>query len=95
MPIYEYICEGCGDGTEAVQKISDPPLSTCLKCNGTLKRIISKTSFQLKGAGWYASDYKKAPSKAAAQPSKASAEAPGENKSGEAPETKPSVSKKE
>lgn len=62
MPIYEYVCAKCEAKTEAVQKFSDPPLSECPKCQGELKRIISRTSFQLKGAGWYSSDYKGKPS---------------------------------
>ncbi len=43
--------------TEAMQKIFDPPLVTCPKCKGSLKKVISNTSFILKGTGWYATDY--------------------------------------
>ena len=57
MPIYEYLCEDCGEITEAMQKVSDPPLVTCPKCKGSLKKVISNTSFILKGTGWYATDY--------------------------------------
>ena len=57
MPIYEYLCEDCGEITEAMQKVSDPPLVTCPKCKGNLKKVISNTSFILKGTGWYATDY--------------------------------------
>jgi putative FmdB family regulatory protein len=57
MPIYEYICEKCGSHTEAIQKVSDPPLKRCPKCRGKLEKIMSRTSFQLKGGGWYLSDY--------------------------------------
>lgn len=54
MPIYEYRCEACGQEFEELQKISDPPLSVCRKCGKPeLRRLISKTSFQLKGGGWY------------------------------------------
>jgi putative FmdB family regulatory protein len=59
MPVYEYSCNQCGQVTEALQKFSDPPLEVCGKCNGKLSKLISRTSFQLKGTGWYASDYKK------------------------------------
>ena len=57
MPIYEYVCEKCGSQIEASQKVSDPPLKKCQNCRGKLKKVISRTSLQLKGGGWYASDY--------------------------------------
>ncbi len=57
MPIYEYICEKCGAHIEVIQKVSDPPLKRCTKCRGKLEKTVSRTSFQLKGSGWYASDY--------------------------------------
>ncbi len=57
MPIYEYVCEKCGDHLEVIQKVGDEPLKRCKKCRGKLEKIISRTSFQLKGSGWYASDY--------------------------------------
>ena len=57
MPIYEYRCEKCGSHFEVIQKISDNPLKTCSSCKGRLTKLISQTSFQLKGSGWYATDY--------------------------------------
>ena len=57
MPVYEYQCTGCGEVTEAFQKISDAPLETCSKCQGHLKKLISQSSFHLKGSGWYVTDY--------------------------------------
>ena len=57
MPIYEYWCEKCGTHIEVIQKISDAPLKRCGKCRGKLEKTISRTSFQLKGSGWYATDY--------------------------------------
>jgi putative FmdB family regulatory protein len=57
MPIYEYKCEKCGSHIEVIQKISDPPLKRCGKCRGKLEKTISRTSFQLKGSGWYVTDY--------------------------------------
>jgi len=62
MPIYEYVCEKCGSHIEVMQKISDPPLKRCQKCRGKLGKSVSRTSFQLKGGGWYASDYSRKPS---------------------------------
>ncbi len=57
MPMYEYICEKCGSHIEVLQKISDPPLKRCTKCRGKLEKTVSRTSFQLKGSGWYVTDY--------------------------------------
>lgn len=57
MPIYEYICEKCGSHIEVIQRISDAPLKRCAKCRGKLEKTVSRTSFQLKGSGWYVTDY--------------------------------------
>lgn len=57
MPIYEYECEQCHQVFEVSQRMSDPPVSSH-ECGSTqVKRLISRTSFQLKGSGWYASGY--------------------------------------
>ncbi len=59
MPIYEYRCEGCGYELEAIQKFSDAPLTDCPTCGRPeLKKLISTAGFQLKGTGWYATDFK-------------------------------------
>jgi putative FmdB family regulatory protein len=57
MPIYEYVCEKCSHHLEVMQKMSDKPLTKCPECKGKLEKIFSQTSFQLKGSGWYVSDY--------------------------------------
>ena len=58
MPIYEYECTKCGHHTEALQKFSDPPLSECDACHShKLKKLISQSTFHLKGTGWYVTDY--------------------------------------
>ena len=57
MPIYEYECVKCGRIEEAFQKISDAPLTTCPQCGGELRKMISNSSFHLKGGGWYVTDY--------------------------------------
>ena len=62
MPIYEYVCEKCGSHYEVMQKISDAPLKRCQKCRGKLEKVVSRTSFQLKGGGWYVTDYSRKPS---------------------------------
>ena len=56
MPIYEYQCHKCGT-IEVTQRITDKALSKCPTCKSRIKRLISNTSFQLKGTGWYITDY--------------------------------------
>lgn len=73
MPIYEYRCEACGAPKEAIQKMSDAPLTKCEVCGAdALQRVMSRTSFVLKGGGWYATDYKPAPKEAKAESSSSS-----------------------
>ncbi len=57
MPIYEYECEKCGRVVENWQKLSDPPLTSCDECGGKMHKLISQSSFHLKGSGWYVTDY--------------------------------------
>jgi putative FmdB family regulatory protein len=58
MPVYEYACEKCKHEFEAEQRISDDPIRTCPKCRARkVKRLISRTSFVLKGSGWYSDLY--------------------------------------
>ncbi|HSQ00959.1 MAG TPA: zinc ribbon domain-containing protein [Candidatus Dormibacteraeota bacterium] len=56
MPIYEYRCEKCGD-FEVTQRITEDPLKKCPTCKRKVRKLISNTSFQLKGSGWYVTDY--------------------------------------
>ncbi len=56
MPIYEYRCRKCGE-FEVTQRITDAPLSRCPTCRGKVAKLISNTSFHLKGSGWYITDY--------------------------------------
>jgi putative FmdB family regulatory protein len=57
MPIYEYECTNCGKQCEVIQKLHDVPLKTCPECGGHMHKLISQTSFILKGTGWYVTDY--------------------------------------
>lgn len=57
MPIYEYICTHCKKNFEIFQKITDKPKKRCSECNGNLEKIVSQSSFLLKGSGWYKTDY--------------------------------------
>ena len=89
MPIYEYECLQCGSVEEALQKFSDKPLTQCNQCNGQLRKMISNTTFHLKGSGWYVTDYAqktKSPSKSTDSGKKAntsdSPSTSGDSKSG-------------
>lgn len=64
MPIYEYLCQTCGHHLEALQKFSDAPLRRCPNCGrDALSKKISSAGFQLKGSGWYVTDFKNPPKK--------------------------------
>lgn len=91
MPIYEYACTACGHQFEEWQKMSDPPVRVCPQCGQEkVERLISRTSFQLKGGGWYSDLYSSnkggATTGAAASDSKGEAKA--ETKSESKPEAK-------
>jgi putative FmdB family regulatory protein len=59
MPIYAYKCESCGFAKDVLQKISDAPLEECPSCSkATFKKQLTAAGFQLKGTGWYATDFK-------------------------------------
>ena len=57
MPIYEYECTKCGREFEVIQGFSDRPLRKCEKCGGRVHKLVSQSSFHLKGSGWYVTDY--------------------------------------
>ena len=82
MPIYEYRCENCGT-FEATQRITDKPLRRCPTCKGKVTKLISTTSFHLKGSGWYVTDYAGKDAKKGKEEGKA--ENKSENKSDAAP----------
>jgi putative FmdB family regulatory protein len=64
MPIYEYECDKCGHAFEREQRMSDPPVKSCPKCRGRkVTKLISRSSFVLKGGGWYADGYADASAK--------------------------------
>jgi len=67
MPLYEYRCSKCGKVFEVLQKFSDQPLTTHPECGGAVERLLSASSFQLKGGGWYVTDYAKGGSKSDAK----------------------------
>lgn len=59
MPLYEYACSKCEKVHEMVQKFSDAPLKKCPDCKGPVEKLLSATSFALRGKGWYVTDYKR------------------------------------
>jgi len=66
MPIYEYRCAACGFQNEYLQKVSEPLLTVCPECGKeTFKKLLTAAGFQLKGSGWYATDFKGAGAKPA------------------------------
>jgi putative FmdB family regulatory protein len=66
MPIYEYRCSSCGFQKEYLQKVSDPVLTRCPECSkDTFAKMLTAAGFQLKGSGWYATDFKNSGAKAA------------------------------
>ena len=92
MPIYAYRCADCGHTKDVLQKLSDPVLSTCPACGkDSFAKQLTAAGFQLKGSGWYATDFKnsgsKPPAKDAAKPD-AKADAPA----GAAGDAKPETS---
>jgi putative FmdB family regulatory protein len=80
MPVYEYKCNECDKRFEIMQKITDDPLNKCRSCGGELKKLITNTSFVLKGSGWYITDYPSADRKKAKEKSKSAAEGKDKNK---------------
>jgi putative FmdB family regulatory protein len=62
MPIYEYRCASCGLQREYLQKVSDAPLTVCPDCGqASFTKLVTAAGFQLKGSGWYATDFKEKP----------------------------------
>lgn len=84
MPIYEYQCSKCGNIEDAIQKFSDKPLSKCRHCSGRLHKLISQSTFHLKGSGWYVTDY--------ANKAKNSSTKPPKSESAQADSAKPAKS---
>lgn len=74
MPIYEYRCDACGSQKEHLQKLSDPVLTDCPACGkASYNKLLSAAGFQLKGSGWYATDFKGG---ASSKPAETKSEAP-------------------
>ncbi|PWN56155.1 FmdB family zinc ribbon protein [Abyssibacter profundi] len=80
MPIYEYICRDCGHELEALQRLSDDPLSDCPSCEAaSLQKKVSAAGFRLKGGGWYETDFKSGGKRNLASDGQSSGSASGGN----------------
>jgi len=94
MPIYEYRCEDCGHQADHLQKVSERPLSKCPACGKkAYKKLLSAAGFQLKGSGWYATDFKTAAKKPAEKKVELKSEAKSEAKTEAKTEAKPETKK--
>ncbi|MFT5726257.1 MAG: putative FmdB family regulatory protein [Desulforhopalus sp.] len=80
MPVYEYECKACEKVIEVQQKMADAPLTNCPDCDGPISKLMSMSSFQLKGGGWYADGYSSTKDKNGAEKVKNSAEKPAPSK---------------
>lgn len=89
MPIYEYKCSKCGKIFEELQKITDKPLTRCKICNGRVERLVSNSSFQFKGTGWYVTDYARKTPTSTGETDTDKGGKKGEGKAAEGSEAKP------
>jgi putative FmdB family regulatory protein len=88
MPIYEYRCDVCGHQEEFLQKVSEPPIAKCPSCGKKkFRKLLSAAGFQLKGSGWYATDFKGG-GKSATAKSEAKADTKADSKAESKPEAK-------
>ncbi len=88
MPIYAYKCESCGHAKDVLQKISDAPLTECPACGAaTFSKQLTAAGFQLKGSGWYATDFKGGAGSASAAASATSSAADSKPTESAAPAT--------
>ena len=92
MPIYAYKCESCGHAKDVLQKISDAPLTVCPACGAaTFSKQLTAAGFQLKGSGWYATDFKGGAGAAATAASGGTADAATDSKTTETASTAPAT----
>ena len=92
MPIYAYRCDECGFSKDVLQKMSDPVLTECLSCGkSTFKKQVTAAGFQLKGSGWYVTDFRGGKTAAGAPAATAAAPAAASSPEGTAPAAAPSA----
>lgn len=81
MPLYEYQCDACAHRFEQIRRFSDPPLTSCARCGGAVRKLVSSPAIQFKGDGWYVTDYA---GKGRKDPSEAAESKPGASSEGSA-----------
>jgi putative FmdB family regulatory protein len=89
MPIYEYKCQKCGV-VEVMQRITEEPLRRCPHCKGKVERLLSRSSFILKGSGWYATDYARKGTSSASTAASTSGSTNGASANGSSTPSEPS-----
>ncbi len=77
MPLYEYQCDACARRFELIRKFSDPPVTDCPTCGGSVQKLLSSPAIQFKGTGWYITDYARKPSAGQAASEKAAGDSKG------------------
>ena len=91
MPIYQYRCQQCRHLHEAMQKVSDPPITECPECGGEMKKIIAPAGIIFKGSGWHINDY----SRSSAAKEETKSDKPAAESGSSSTESTPSPEKKE
>jgi len=93
MPIYEYRCDDCGHQQEFMQKVTEPPVAVCPACGrSNFRKLLSAAGFQLKGTGWYVTDFRGGGKPAAKSEAKGEGEKKSESKSDASADAKPAAS---
>ncbi len=97
MPIYEYRCRKCNREFEVMQSISDPEIKSCRFCKGPVTKLMSVSSFHLKGSGWYVTDYggRKAPSSETAMKSDTASQSDAATEGSTSADASPSATSQE
>lgn len=92
MPIYAYRCEACGFAKDVLQKISDAPLSDCPSCGkAEFRKQVTAAGFQLKGTGWYVTDFRGGSGGSTSAPAPAKAESSGDSAASGTTDSKPAT----
>ena len=95
MPIYEYVCQSCGNKTEVLQRISEKPLKICPRCGGKLKKAVSAPAIQFTGSGWYVTDYARAKKEEKTSHGKSDSSTRSEHSESEKKRDKPAETKRD
>jgi putative FmdB family regulatory protein len=94
MPLYEYRCRNCGECTEVLQHLDEPPMTVCPQCGGVVDKVVSAPALQFKGSGWYVTDYRRGGAADRSKELAAKSDSGSSSKSPESPASTPSEQKK-